>query len=36
MGNSLFAGGKITIDLSDNVDTFLPGQMISGTVSVDQ
>jgi hypothetical protein len=36
MGNSLFAGGSITIDLENNVDTFVPGQMINGTVNVEQ
>lgn len=36
MGNSLFDGGKITIELANNIDTFLPGQMVCGTLHVDQ
>jgi hypothetical protein len=35
MGNKLFEGGKITIELTDNIDTFVPGSFVNGTVSVD-
>lgn len=36
MGNSIFKGGKISIELNDNIDTFLPGQIINGQVIVEQ
>jgi hypothetical protein len=32
---SLYKGGKISIELENNVDTFLPGQTIKGQVIVD-
>jgi hypothetical protein len=36
MGNSLFSGGKITIETLNNADTFQCGETISGNVLVDQ
>jgi hypothetical protein len=36
MGNSLFTGGKITIETENNGDTYKSGDIISGVVLVDQ
>ena len=36
MGNQLFTGGKITIETENNQETYKSGDVISGTVLIDQ